>query len=416
MSATNPPDPAPETTKAYRRGTHRARKPSETLKRIRPLMPVMGITRIANVTGLDFLGIPVVMVTRPNSRSLAVSQGKGLDLDSAKASGLMESVESYHAERIVRPLKIGSFEDLRYSHSLADVTRLPRHNDSIFRPTTQLLWVEGADLVGGGHAWLPYELVHLNYTLPLPTGHGCFKPTSNGLASGNTLTEATSHAISEIIERDATTLWHLLPPERQAETRIDLATIDDPDCRSVIDAFEAANIWVAVWETTSDVGVPAFLCRIIERTDNPSHLLRPAAGMGCHPARDVALLRALTEAAQSRLTFISGSRDDLDRGNYHRFLGDETRDQWRATMEATGSERDYARVPDHDAATFEDDVAWQIDRLRSVGIDQVLAVDLTREEFGIPVVRVVIPGLESVDDSPKYVYGARGRSRMGKTT
>jgi ribosomal protein S12 methylthiotransferase accessory factor YcaO len=31
------------------------------------LAPVMGITRVANVTGLDSVGIPVVMVCRPNS-------------------------------------------------------------------------------------------------------------------------------------------------------------------------------------------------------------------------------------------------------------------------------------------------------------------------------------------------------------
>ena len=78
--------------KSYRRGTHRIVSPQETLERVRPFMSALGITRIANVTGLDRLGIPVVMVCRPNSRSIAVSQGKGLDLDSAKASGLMEAL------------------------------------------------------------------------------------------------------------------------------------------------------------------------------------------------------------------------------------------------------------------------------------------------------------------------------------
>ena len=87
-------------TKGYRLGTHRLIDPQATLEHIRPRLPEMGITRIANVTGLDRIGLPVVMVTRPNSRSLAGAQGKGLDLDSAMASGVMESVESYHAERI----------------------------------------------------------------------------------------------------------------------------------------------------------------------------------------------------------------------------------------------------------------------------------------------------------------------------
>jgi YcaO-like protein with predicted kinase domain len=94
--------------KAFRAGTHRTVPPEETLRRGWRLAPIMGITRIANVTGLDTVGVPVVMVCRPNARSLAVSQGKGLDLPAAKASGLMESIEVYHAETITLPLRLGS--------------------------------------------------------------------------------------------------------------------------------------------------------------------------------------------------------------------------------------------------------------------------------------------------------------------
>src|SRR5262245_21673480 len=96
--------------KTYRVGTDRLIDPAQTLARVRPYLTQMGITRIANVTGLDYIGVPVVMVYRPNSRALAVSQGKGLTLAAAKASGLMESVESYHAERIALPLKLASYD------------------------------------------------------------------------------------------------------------------------------------------------------------------------------------------------------------------------------------------------------------------------------------------------------------------
>src|SRR5574342_31348 len=106
--------------KAYRAGTHRTVAPTETLARVRPLMPAMGITRIANITGLDCLDIPVVMVCRPNARSIAVSQGKGLTLDAAKASGLMEAVETFHAESITRPLILGTARELDRSHALAN--------------------------------------------------------------------------------------------------------------------------------------------------------------------------------------------------------------------------------------------------------------------------------------------------------
>ena len=106
--------------KGYRESSHRLVPPEKTLERVRPLTSVMGITRIANVTGLDNIGIPVVMVCRPNSRSISVSQGKGYDLLSAKVSGLMESVESFHAERVSHPLKLCSLEDLRYTEAVVD--------------------------------------------------------------------------------------------------------------------------------------------------------------------------------------------------------------------------------------------------------------------------------------------------------
>ncbi len=84
--------------KRYRRGTHRVAAPAETLARLRPLAAAMGITRLGNITGLDRIGIPVAVAVRPNSRSVSVAQGKGLDLPQAMASALMEACEGFHAE------------------------------------------------------------------------------------------------------------------------------------------------------------------------------------------------------------------------------------------------------------------------------------------------------------------------------
>src|SRR6266571_736709 len=173
------------TLKVLRRGTHRSASLDDTLKRALRLAPVMGITRVANVTGLDSVGIPVVMVCRPNSRSVAVSQGKGIDLASARASGLMEAVELYHAETITRPLRLATYEELRYQHNIVDIDELARGSASLFHPNLRLLWCEGRDLLKEDNVFVPYEMVHTNYTTPLPDGHGCFTATSNGLASGN---------------------------------------------------------------------------------------------------------------------------------------------------------------------------------------------------------------------------------------
>src|SRR5689334_18436902 len=64
---------------------------------------MLGITRVADITGLDRLGtVPVVQATRPFSLSNVVSQGKGASLCDAAVSAIMESAESFFAERLDR--------------------------------------------------------------------------------------------------------------------------------------------------------------------------------------------------------------------------------------------------------------------------------------------------------------------------
>ncbi len=395
--------------KGFMDGTHRLVSPERTIERVLPLAPVMGITRVANVTGLDAVGVPVVMVCRPNSRSLAVSQGKGLTLAAAKASGLMEAIELYHAERITLPIKFASYDELQFTHPLVDVEALPRLSASAFTEHTRLMWIEARDLLNEEPVWVPYDMVHMNYTRPFPPGT-CFVPSSNGLASGNHILEAITHGISEVIERDAATLWHASGKEIQRETRIDLATVDDPGCLEVLQRFERANIVAGVWDVTSNIGVPSFLCSILDRTPDPYRPVVAAEGKGCHPARHVALLRALTEAAQSRLTWISGARDDMPRSEYELSRNPDVLERQRSELRNGATPRSFRDVPSQESATFERDVAWLLERLRAAGIKCVAVVDLTHPGLRVPVVRVVIPGLEALHDAPGYLPGARARA------
>ncbi len=395
--------------KTFRNGTHRSVSPSTTLARIKPLMAAMGITRIANLTGLDDIGIPVVAVFRPNSRSVAVSQGKGLDLMAAKASGLMESVESFHAENITSPLKFASFNELKSDHALIDVTGLPRSVEGEFHEDHPILWIEGSDLISGDRLWLPHEMVSTDFTLPLQRGSGRFPANTNGLAAGNHALEAVLHGICEVVERDATALWwHRDDNEREARG-VDLDTVDDTGCRDVIEKFERADIDVKVWETTTDVGIAAFLC-VVAGCDNTNAF--PEFGAGCHPCREVALLRALTEAAQVRTTFISGSRDDFPRRDYSDSAVVERLRQFRALMKGHSARRRFGDVPTWEVDTFHEDTTLALDHLQEAGITEVVVVDLTKKEFGVPVVRVVIPGLEGLFEGGggDYVPGTRARA------
>lgn len=359
----------------------------------------MGITRIGNITGLDDVGIPVVMVCRPNSRSLAVAQGKGLTLPAAKAAGVMEAIERYHGEHVTLPLKLTTYEELRYTHEVLDPVVLSP--TSLYHPHAQLAWIEGQDLCSDERCWIPYELVHTNFTLPMPASGGLFRQGSSGLAAGNDASEAISHGICEVVERHSTARWRELDAAARSRTRIDLDTVDDPGCRQLLGKYERARIGAAVWETTTEIGIPAFLCTIVGGAAAVPRRLYGCSGMGCHPSREIALTRALTEAAQSRLTLIAGSRDDVPRDAYEQAMHP-------SVLEGFGPMRSFREVATHEGATFEDDLAWETARLAEAGFSRVVVVDLTRPELRIPVFRVIVPGLVTPDDMG-YVLGPAAR-------
>jgi ribosomal protein S12 methylthiotransferase accessory factor len=370
-------------------------------------MAAFGITRIANLTGLDRTGIPVVMVCRPNARSSAVFHGKGIDIAAAKASGLMEAIETWHAERVQLPLRLGSFAELREDHAMADVGGLPRIMDGWFHPDRPLLWVEGHDLIGGERVWLPFETVHANSTVPAPPGSGCFAASTNGLASGNNRLEALSHALCEVIERDATSLWRCRSAAAKDEVRIDPATVNDEDCRGIIERMRHAELEVAIWETTTGVGVPSFQCLVVDRTGEIAHT---GEGAGCHPMSEIALLRALTEAAQVRTTYIVGSREDIKYDDYRPATLEARNRRAQALARPVGRMRDFAAGGRFSFDTFEAEVEWIVERLEAAGIAQAIAVDLSRADLAVSVVRAVVPGLEGSDHHPSYAPGPRARA------
>jgi len=398
---------AQHASKGYVSGTHRTVMPAQTLARLQPLLAAMGITRVANVTGLDVIGIPVVVVCRPNSRALAVSQGKGLTLEGAKASGIMESAESYHAERVSGPLLLASQDELVTRCRLVDVNRLPMTELARFHRRLPILWIEGFDLLQGQPTWVPYDTVHTDFTLERER-HLCgFIPSSNGLAGGNHLLEALSHALLELIERDAWVRWENVPDEAKRETRLNLASISGGPARALLAAFAAAGMAVAVWETTRDIRIPSFRCLVADAHPDPLRRMCVAYGSGCHLSREVALLRAMTEAAQSRLTLIAGTRDDLLAADYERLLEPVVTGQLSSLLREPGL-RNFNDSPQIETSCFEDDIAEELKTVQAAGIEQVIAVDLTIPQIGIPVVKVVVPGLKMPTSS-----GGRPASRAG---
>ena len=136
-----------------------------------------------------------------------------------------------------------------------------------------MVWTAGEDVATGRAMWVPLEMVDLDFTLPHVFEASTLLRSSNGLASGNTLAEAVLHGLLEVVERDATGLMNLWPPGHWGRARLDLATVTDASARRLLDRFEQADIAVSAWDVTTDIGVPAFMAGIFDRTTD--ELLRP---------------------------------------------------------------------------------------------------------------------------------------------
>jgi YcaO-like protein with predicted kinase domain len=378
-------------------GTVRSFSPEETLAKILPLLPQFGITRVANVTGLDHIGLPVYQAIRPGSRNISVSQGKGATPALAKISAIMEAIESFHAEEIAHPHVTASLKEMRHSLSY-DPLALPVISNidpfesraldydpfappigvpPIIQESTVLDWIPATRLSDGISTWAPKQLCELNFAVEERICVPLFRATSNGLASGNTVTEALIHGLCECIERDC--LVEGARNRDQAQPVI-LESIHSEIVLPLLDCLARARCNVALLDITGRMEVPCFEALI---DDGESGISR---GAGCHPNKYVAICRALTEAAQGRLAKIAGSRDDLYREMYVP----------RSSQRYAHFFARPAMKPVSDCAQLK----WSgpfsalkdlVERIQKQTGNIPVAVDL-RGEHGIPVVFVISPG------------------------
>lgn len=381
--------------KAHRSGTHRSCTPAETLARFRPKAADIGLTRLANVTGLDVVGLPVWVAIRPNARGLSTSQGKGLTHDAAKASALMESIETWHAEHIERPVVFDSAWSLRKRAPVIELEGLSYYEDAPPRADLPMAWIEGYDLLQDGPCWVPLETVSTNYVVPARMNPApTFIQSSNGLAGGNHILEAVTHALAELIERDAVALGAAALRRLDAGLRVAEESVHDPDCRTVLDYLKRAGVTAAIYDLTSDLGTPTYACTIIDNDGEVRwRTLPPFSGYGTHLTPGIALLRAVNEAVQSRLTYISGSRDDITPAEYRRGGNADDLAAFRARLAGAPATRRFAERADLATESFEGDIQRMLDALRAGGIRNAVVVDLSKPEMGVPVVKVVAPRL-----------------------
>jgi ribosomal protein S12 methylthiotransferase accessory factor YcaO len=423
-------------------GTSRIRPAQETLEKVVPISKRIGVTRLADITDMDVLRIPNYSAVVPGTEDyIWVYSGKGPTREHAMASALMESIERYSSLPSGGPRKFirSSYNDLAKKHKVLHPDRIVEPVRFEYRDDTLMDWLPGHDLASGEEVMVPASIALFRY-MPTPPAVNPFAYFhTNGLASGNVMEEAVCHALCEVIERDAMSLaelrasaipFHVLrtvqhslnsagmrvppiPADKFVDDPgvfpdVDISGVDFEPVRNLVDKFNRAGISLTIKDITSDIGIPTFNASSVEWVTHDYGYL--AEGHGTHPDERIALLRAITEVSQTRAANIQGARDDLRKIKY----GEQNTDDRRAWqfMQST------RRIKFSDVQTFFnedilDDIKLILSRLKGVGLPQAIIVDLTNPEIGIPVVRALVPGLETFKIT-KSVMGMRARACFGQ--
>ncbi|MCX5750874.1 MAG: YcaO-like family protein [Candidatus Saganbacteria bacterium] len=304
-------------------------------------------------------------------RGRTSSSGKGTNLYNAMASLLQERVERMSAfAGCTANWPAGYVEDKKlikaaYSDMVsAGLNVLDPHTLNLGEPyqnepiywTLAHLYVNGAWVDG----FAPAQLVWTNTNFD---EREIYPASANGLAAGNTYEEAMLHGLTEVIERDGlANTWY--EPSRCFHLQARGGQIG-----SIVEAYQADG-GLSLMDITTDVGIPSFQAFAWLN----QQLL---CGSGAHPDARIAAMRAICELSATV-------------GAYNIIFGPS---RVIPTPKATFATREYKDLPNYSSGNVGKDLEWILNRLSSMGVIPVV-VNLTRSDFKVPVVRVIVPGLD----------------------
>jgi ribosomal protein S12 methylthiotransferase accessory factor len=373
----------------YRTGTYRSASPESTRERMLPMLDRFSITRVADITHLDEIGIPTMVCYRPDSKTLALGMGSSIDPAQAWVSAVMESVETWHLEYATLPIAAtGPARSVGLDYDVRALNLMP---NSPVTDRTPLDWVTGTGLLTGSRKLAPAAFLCLEMTKPRTWHHVYFNRSSNGAATGNTLADAILHGLFEVIERGCVA-GHIARRERdrgRPRQHVNPESATDPVTVAIVEAVASAGCSFETVRLENSYGLSCYGAEIWS-ADMPIR----CGGFGCHIDPEIAFGRAVAEAAQSRLTVVSGARDDIDTVSY-RPAPDFERDSRTASAAIT----DGNPAPRFD--DIEDVIAYCAGQVRAVTGWEPYAIDLTQPDIGIPMSMILAPGLPLCDFS-KY--------------
>ncbi|MDR3063282.1 MAG: YcaO-related McrA-glycine thioamidation protein, partial [Methanobrevibacter sp.] len=293
----------------YFSGTHRVIPPTETFKNYENKLKTAGITRITDITDLDRIGIPVFSAIRPGAEegSISVYSGKGIEKEQAKVSAMMEGFERYSGEKQSNEdIIIKTINEMKGNFITPESLNLPNTIKKEEISNLKIEWSKAIDIISEEEYYVPSNTIYHPY-IPSTNTKTLFKGNTNGLASGNIIEEAILHGIFELTKKNY--------------KQIAIDTIEDDLINNTINKFRENNINIKLMDLTADIGVTT-----IAASSDDKFLKDPALltlGIGTHLDPKIAILRALTEVAQSRATQIHGAREDAVRADFMRKAGYE---------------------------------------------------------------------------------------------
>jgi YcaO-like protein with predicted kinase domain len=384
-------------------GVARSVPPERTIAEVKSKLGFAGITKISEVTFLDRIGIPNFMAVRPKDRGPGISyyNGKGTTKADAYAGAIMEAFERHGGEHCNYESVLSTRHTLRRWANCIDPTDLTPPFLTTYSDDIMLEWVEGYDLLNERAVYVPLNCVVCPYEARR-NATVLFHSSTNGLASGNSLTEALCHAILELVERDVTALAmaesQILPTVKSL-LHVDACDLPRPLYRQIrfdglprrakrlVKKIQQSGLQVFLRDFSHVSGIAVIDCTISD--DNSDGCVKAYGGCGAHLDARVALLRAITEAAQSRLGMIQGGREDLPEimPSSQRFDA--------ATVFGRGTEVEFSSIPSVYNEWIDDDIRRLLSIMRQNGFRELVAFDMTHPSTDVPVVRVVAPQAET---------------------
>ncbi|BAI74505.1 hypothetical protein AZL_a09740 (plasmid) [Azospirillum sp. B510] len=376
-------------TVRHAEGAQRLVSPEETLARVIPHLPTIGVTRVADITGLDRIGIPTFCAVRPLARLVQVTNGKGLTPIAARVSAIMEALEHAHAEDPPAAPRRASMAELTAERAaFLPAQALPNYVPGLHLDDhLRLPWLEARSLGPADSG--ATVLVPACSAVPVEPLHAMV--STNGLASGNHIVEATLHALYELIERDAVTRFSRAGLRKSVDgaCMVDLRRLPPGPVAELAGRVAAAGVELVLIRVASTGPATTMWAVFLDPLADQA-CSRVNMGYGCHLSPTVAAVRAITEAAQSRLTYIHGAREDLSADSYILTPAHE-----RLARFFTGRRGELAwdELPDRSSGDLGRDLDLVLSGLAGAGFGRVLRVDLTRAAVGVPVVKLIVPGL-----------------------